>query len=210
MAARSVFRGGVPVRREQLDGGLVLYTEAGWADLTTDTLTLAAFCQADGCPSVCDLGCGGGALLLLLASVTTGILHGVESLPEAAALCRYNLHENRLQNRATVFEMDIREFTDSGYDLVVSNPPYFPLGCGKESRDPRRRVARFETQGTIVDFCATAARIMTEGGRFCCVFPCGRQADLDYALEACGLYVSRRRQNGTLLLTESRKKSPLS
>ena len=56
---------------------------------------------------VCDLGCGAGALLLLLAArVSPLALSGVEYCPEDAALARRNLSENGLEG--AIYTGDLR------------------------------------------------------------------------------------------------------
>ena len=62
-----------------------------------DSLALAAFASVRRGDRVCDLGCGAGALpLLLLARESSLDLSGVELDGEAAALARRNLAENGL------------------------------------------------------------------------------------------------------------------
>lgn len=57
-----------------------------------DSLALAAFASVRRGDRVCDLGCGAGALLLLLAArVSPLVLSGVEYCPEDAALAHQNL-----------------------------------------------------------------------------------------------------------------------
>ena len=56
---------------------------------------------------VCDLGCGAGALLLLVAArVSPLALSGVEYCPEDAALARRNLSENGLEG--AIYTGDLR------------------------------------------------------------------------------------------------------
>ncbi|MFQ9917500.1 MAG: methyltransferase domain-containing protein [Flavonifractor plautii] len=63
-----------------------------------DSLALAAFASVRRGDRVCDLGCGAGALLLLLAArVSPLALSGVEYCPEDAAMARQNLAENGLE-----------------------------------------------------------------------------------------------------------------
>ena len=67
-----------------------------------DSLALAAFASVRRGDRVCDLGCGAGALLLLLAArVSPLVLSGVEYCPEDAALAHQNLAENGLEGRFT-------------------------------------------------------------------------------------------------------------
>lgn len=72
-----------------------------------DSLALAAFASVRRGDRVCDLGCGAGALLLLLAArVSPLALSGVEYCPEDAALARRNLSENGLEG--AIYTGDLR------------------------------------------------------------------------------------------------------
>ena len=98
-----------------------------------DSLALAAFASVRRGDRVCDLGCGAGALLLLLAArVSPLALSGVEYCPEDAALARQNLAENGLEG--AIYTGDLRAVCKTlpagGFSLAISNPPYFKAGSG--------------------------------------------------------------------------------
>ena len=64
---------------------------------------------------MCDLGCGAGALLLLLAArVSPLALSGVEYCPEDAALARQNLAENGLEGPVCGFAFDGTGYGEDG------------------------------------------------------------------------------------------------
>ncbi|MBR4443776.1 MAG: methyltransferase, partial [Clostridia bacterium] len=97
----------------------------------TDSLALADFARTPGARRGCDLGCGSGVLMLLLARENAALaMDGVELRAEAAALCRENIEANGLADRCRVYEGDLRSAPPAAgsMDLAVSNPPYFPAG----------------------------------------------------------------------------------
>ena len=78
-------------------GPYVYRQSDGCFPLGADSLRLAAFATVRRGDRVCDLGCGAGALLLLLAARESTLeLSGVELSPEDGALARQNLAENGL------------------------------------------------------------------------------------------------------------------
>ena len=78
-------------------GPYVYRQSDGCFPLGADSLRLAAFATVHRGDRVCDLGCGAGALLLLLAARESTLeLSGVELSPEDGALARQNLAENGL------------------------------------------------------------------------------------------------------------------
>lgn len=149
--------------------------------LGSDSLALGEFATLRPGWRVCDLGCGGGTLLLLLARrEPTLALTGVELDPDAAQCARDNLTRNELAGE--VLAADLREkglLPNEGFELVVSNPPYFPVGAGASGG-----AARSEEHCTLDELCAAANRLLKTGGRFALVHRPERLTDLLCALRA--------------------------
>ena len=80
-----------------------------------------------------------------------------------------------------------------GFDLVVSNPPYFPPKAGRVSPQETRSVARSEVVCTLEDVCRAAGWLLRWGGRFCVVFPTERLAELLEMARRFGLEPKRLR-----------------
>lgn len=157
--------------------------------LGRDTLLLSAFATLRRGARVCDLGCGAGALLLLLpAREPTLVLTGVELDGREAALARQNLKENGLAGEIHTGDLRrVRELLPAGaFDLVVSNPPYFPQGAGASGGG-----ARMEETGTLEDLCAAAGYLTRNGGRFALVHRPERLCALLDALRRHGLEPKR-------------------
>ena len=135
--------------------------------------------------------------LLLLCGNERLHMTGLELVPEAAALARENMEKNSLSTRAEIICGDIRRhrelFRSGEFDLVVSNPPYFPLGSGRLSPDKERAAARGETDCTLSDICAAAAFLCRTGGRVCFVHKPERLSELFCAMSARGIEPKRLR-----------------
>lgn len=140
-----------------------------------DSLALSDFATLRPGWRVCDLGCGGGTLLLLLARRENPLsLTGVELDVRAAECARSNLSSNGLAGE--ILTADLRErgiLPNEGFDLVISNPPYFSVGSGKSGGQ-----ARSEEACTLDDLCAAANRLLKTGGRFALVHRPERLTDL--------------------------------
>lgn len=153
--------GDLTVNTEQL-GPYTLSWPDGVFPLGGDSLALGAFATVKPRWRVCDLGTGSGALLLLLARRTEGLsLTGVELDLLSAQTARDNLLKNGLAGE--IMEGDLRKVNlpAGGFDLVISNPPYFPVGTGTSGGH-----ARSEECCTLDELCAAAARLVRNGGRF--------------------------------------------
>ena len=159
--------------------------------LGADTLALGAFASVRRGDRVCDLGCGAGALLLLLAGRAEGLaLAGIEQDPADAALARRNLADNGLAGEIHTGDVGAlsRALLAGGFSLVVSNPPYFVPGRGAAGGP-----ARTEGACGLEDWCAAAGRLVKNGGRFALVHRPERLADLFAALRGAGLEPKRLR-----------------
>lgn len=157
--------------------------------LVRDTLLLGSFPALRPGYRVCDLGCGAGPLpLLLLGREPTLAVTGLELDPEQADLARRNLRDNGLTGK--ILTGDLRETARSlpagGFDLVVSNPPWF----SRESGDSGG-TARMEHACTLDELCAAAGRLLKNGGRFALVHRSERLADLFAALRGHGMEPKR-------------------
>ena len=193
---------------------------------STDALLLAAF--AANAPYVTDrfvdlgTGCGvvGFAYLLLTRNNCTGFGIDCDSgLIDAAAL---NAEKLGLSER---FAPRVGELADSGFlralreeaapvDLVMANPPWRLLGCGRPPGAEARRRALFGDAATFPLFASAASALLERGGRFACVIGASRLPDMLSALSAARLGITMLRfvhksadAPATFALIESRKDS---
>ena len=166
--------------------------------LGTDSVLLADFANAAHASRIMDLGYGAGVLTVLLAATAPGAqVDGVEIQPGAAALCRENLTANGCLERCSVHTGDLRRhrelFPAGAYDLVVSNPPYFPEKSGYTAPDESRAAARDERSCTLEDLCAAARYLTRWGGLFALVHRPERLSEVLCAMHAAGLEPKRLR-----------------
>ena len=178
--------GDLTVNTEQL-GPYTLSWPDGVFPLGGDSLALGAFATVKPRWRVCDLGTGSGALLLLLARRTEGLsLTGVELDLLSAQTARDNLLKNGLAGEIVKGDLRKGNLPAGGFDLVISNPPYFPVGTGTSGGH-----ARSEESCTLDELCAAAARLVKNGGRFALCHRPERLTDVLCALRAHGLEPKR-------------------
>lgn len=174
-------------RTERLGRYTLLLTEDCFP-LGGDSLALGRFATVRRGWKVCDLGCGSGVLgLLLLEREESLSLTGVEVSPAAAGVARQTFARNGLDARVITGDLrDRKLFPANAFDLVISNPPWFPTGAGK-SGGP----ARSEEGCTLMELCAAAGYLTRPGGRFALVHRPERLPDLFTALRENGLEPKR-------------------
>lgn len=168
-------------------GPYTLSWPEGVFPLGGDALALGEFASVKPGQRVCDLGTGSGALLLLLARREPGLsLTGVELDPLSARTARENLASNGLAGEVLCGDLRAVPLPAGRFDLVISNPPYFPVGSGK-SGGP----ARSEERCALEELCAAASRLVRNGGRFALCHRPERLTDVLCALRARALEPKR-------------------
>ncbi len=137
-----------------------------------DSVLLADFAAPLCGASALDLGTGSGIVLLLLARLCPGLSRGVgvELPPELFDCAFATIEANGLSGRLRAVCGDFRGTVPGApagsFDLVVSNPPYRPVGEGRTNPDPRKAIARHEVACTMADLFRAAARFLSPEGRF--------------------------------------------
>ena len=168
-------------------GSYTLELPDGVFPLGGDSLALARFATVRNGQAVCDLGCGGGTLLLLLAErAQTLALTGVELDEIAAQAARDNLTRNALDGTILCGDLRQTDLPAGQFDLVISNPPYFAAGSGKSGGS-----TRCEETCTLEELCATAKRLLKNGGRFTLCHRPERLCDVICTLRASGMEPKR-------------------
>ena len=183
---------------QELWPGGPLFRQSEHFKLSTDSVLLADFVQIRGAKRGIDLGCGSGILSLLLAQKSAGLrMTGLELLPEPAAAARENAARNGLDSRIEVLDGDIREcralFRAGSFDLVVSNPPYFPADRGAVAPRADRAAARAEASCSLSELCDAAAFLLRTGGSLFLVHRPERLSELCCCLSERGLEPKRLR-----------------
>jgi tRNA1(Val) A37 N6-methylase TrmN6 len=162
-----------------------------------------------------DIGCGTGALAFLLLTRDPGASGvGVEVQPRLARLATRSSEANGFGLRFTVEARDVRQLPlqAAGFDLVVTNPPFQPMGQGLLPPDEERAIAHHEVKLRLTDWLDVAARVLRPDGRLAVIYPPARLPELLAALNARALAPSRFRpvypragEPATRVLVEARR-----
>lgn len=147
---------------------------------------------------VCDLGCGIGSVLLMMAwRMPEASFTGVEAQDVSFALLEKNVARNRLGDRVRVHHGDLRDAAviaalGDGYELVTGTPPYFPPGAALDAEDQQRAYARIEYRGGVEAYLVTGARIMSQDGTMVLCGEGGVEPRVREGGAAVGLFIRAR------------------
>ena len=185
------------LQRVQLTNSLHLWQRRRGLRVGTDDV-LAAWSAATACPSarhVLELGCGHGAVTLMLAeALPKAHLLSIEAQRISHDLLKRNVSEAQLAGRIETILGDLRT-TDAmegrRFELVTGTPPFMPVGSGTLPSDAQRAAARFELRGGIEAYCAIAARHLEPQGVVSLVMDAERPERYERAIAEVGLHLTR-------------------
>jgi tRNA1(Val) A37 N6-methylase TrmN6 len=170
--------------RETPAAGVVVYQPRKGFRYAADAFWLAGFALEGGpARTALDLGTGSGIVALLLAARGLSV-DAIDVRPEWEPLWSRSVAESALAGSVRFALSDVRDWTGRGYDVAVSNPPFFAPAAGPASPDPWKAAARTESTATLSDFVRVG---LAAAPRLCVVLPIEREE------EALALAPARRR-----------------
>lgn len=137
-----------------------------------DAVLLAHFPRWKKEQRVLELGTGTGVIPLLMADEVSHV-EALELNPVTARLAKRNVDMNGMEDRITVREGDLRKIREfyppESFDVVLSNPPYRPVGNGRRSARDGVAMARHELTATLSDVVSAARYALRFRGLFAMV-----------------------------------------
>ena len=170
-------------------GGLRIIQSMRGFRHSMDAILLAQFAAPRPTDRVLDLGCGNGAIALLLAHRHPALrVVGLEMQPALASRALRGARLNGLHDRVEIVEGDLRRvetlLPPAGFDLVLCNPPYREIGRGRLNHDPETRQAKHEMSATLQEVITAFRYALAPKGRACLIYHASRLADLLTCLRA--------------------------
>ena len=159
----------------------------------TDGVLLGAWAEIPAAPCrILDIGTGSGLIALMLAQrAPQAEVTGVDINAGAIAIARRNAMRCAFPRKPEFICHDIRDYRPAAtYDMIVSNPPYYPTGT--PARSTARSLARsFETL-TPRQLIHAAGKLARAGGLFAVIVPAGIAGDFEYTAWEENFTLARR------------------
>jgi tRNA1Val (adenine37-N6)-methyltransferase len=180
------------------DGRLKIIQKKEGYRFSIDAILLAHFAALIEAPSVIDLGTGSGIIPLVLARKTAAFsIVGVEVQERLARMAQRTIALNGLTDRISILHNDLRKVQDylkpSSFDLVVCNPPYYPVTEGRINPEIQKAIARHEILATLQDVTAASHYLVKPEGVITIIFPAKRIIDFLHTLKQNGIIPKRLR-----------------
>ncbi len=158
----------------------------------TDGCLLGAWANPNDVGKALDIGTGTGLIACMLAQRFPNLhLDAIELDSSAAAQAASNVQESPFNERISVFESNLLDWSAKGYDYIVCNPPFFSSSSSSATGASRIQ-ARQETQLRISDLFTHAFELATDSGRLSIVWPSSREWEALQSAEASGWYLRRK------------------
>lgn len=163
--------------------------------VTTDACLFGAWCADDSQRStvnsqlLLDIGTGTGLLSLMVAQQNKVLIDAVEIDPEAAAQATENVKASAFAKAITVYHSDIAIWEKGGYDIIISNPPFYeneiPAAQQQKNVAHHSEGLRLETLFTIIQ------EKLTPQGVFYLLLPYKRKETIERLLQRNGLFIEK-------------------
>lgn len=158
----------------------------------TDGVVLGAWASVENAKRILDIGTGTGLLALMAAQRNLGAWIDAVEIDDASAVqAAENVTASPWADRVRVHRMDVRRLRASDpYDLILCNPPFY---AGEmDSPDARTGVAKHGGELTFAQLVEAVRTLLADDGRFACIIPLNREAELLELAESAWLGVERR------------------
>ncbi len=187
-------------------------------NFSLDSVLLANFATINKkVNSICELGCGNGAVLMMLSTKTNAKIVGIDILNESYELACRNIQLNNLEKQISVICDNFigihKKIGHDVFDLVVCNPPYFSLdSANKHNKSDFKKIARHEFYANLDDVLETAKILLKNNGYFTMVHRPDRLVEIITKMKAHNLEPKRLRfvypkqgSDANLILIEARR-----
>jgi len=180
--------------------------------LLADFVTIPAKTQ-----HIIDFGTGNAPIPLFLSLRTKAKITGIDIQGEAIALAKKNIVLNALEEQVELKLCDINtletQFAPQSADVVVSNPPFFPVTADKQlNENEYLQIARHEVKVSLETIIAKASYVLNNNGYFALVHRADRLIEIIVLLRKYNLEPKKLRlihpkegREANMLLIEARR-----
>ena len=187
-----------------------IYQSKSGYRFSVDPVLLYDFVNLEKLTNIADLGAGTGIIGILLAKkYPCSHVTLIELQGGLVKLAEKNISINNLDSRVDIIKCDIRElaarkFSRSGFDLVVSNPPFRRCNSGRINVEEEKAVARHEIKLNLSELITAAASLLRSRGRLCIIYHPNRLAELMNTLRKNDIEPKRLRFVHSNILSEAK------
>ena len=142
---------------------------------TVDSILLVNFLKLKKNTNLLDIGTGTGIMpLLLCRKEEINLITAVEIETEIAKMFEKTIEINSLESKIKLINIDIKNYKEKPFNMIISNPPYMKLNEGYVSPHDYRAGARHEVNLDLKELLINGKRLLKNGGSFNLVYRTNR------------------------------------
>jgi len=140
---------------------------------------------------ILDIGTGSGLIAMMLAQrCPEAQIDAIDIDPEAVDQARENFQNSPWPDRLHASHCALQDLSDSAFNLIVSNPPYFVDSL--KAPDAARCAARHNDTLPFATLIEESARRLNPDGTLAVIVPCDAEQELQTLAAAHGLQCTHR------------------
>jgi tRNA1Val (adenine37-N6)-methyltransferase len=184
-----------------------IYHHQSAMKVTTDACLFGAWCAREiengkwKIENLLDIGTGTGLLSLMIAQKNNIVIDAVEIDGSTAEEARNNVLFSPFKDQIQIIKTNILDFENTGYDVIVSNPPFYENEL--ESQSKEKNTAHHGYGLKWEELFGIINKKLTDTGKFFLLLPYKRKTDLEILLEKESLHA-----NNIVLVKQSVQHSP--
>lgn len=167
--------------------------------ICTDACILGAYAEVKTGDTVLDIGTGTGLLSMMLAQRGGAFFDAVELDDSAALQAKENVSESPFDKKITVHLSDILTFPKKGFDLIISNPPFFTNQL--QAPSSQKNKAKHTVSLSKSDLAQVIAEKLNPMGKCIILLPPEEMQLFQKEMQKVGLYI-----NSTLAIRHHKEK----
>ena len=197
---------------------LKIYQDTDWFSFSLDSVLLPNFVTlSNKTRRILDLGTGNAPIPMILSTMTSADIYGIEIQEDVYELARESIIYNKLDNRIKLMNDDMKNldkyFDPNSFDVIISNPPYFKIEeQSKKNDDIHKIIARHEEKIKLEDIIKLAKKYLDNDGVFAMVHRTDRLIEVIELMRKHNLEPKRLKliypkenTNSNMFLIEGRK-----
>ncbi|WP_338990555.1 tRNA1(Val) (adenine(37)-N6)-methyltransferase [Spiroplasma endosymbiont of Seladonia tumulorum] len=177
--------------------GIKINQRTDMFNFSLDTVLLARFATLNTkIKNILDIGTNNAAIPLILSTLTSAPITGIELQKEAVQLAEENVALNYKIEQIKIIHNDINEYVKTNanvkYDLIVCNPPFFKVDGAKLNEKNKLLIpARHETDVTLEEIIFAAKKLVANRGYFAIIHRTTRLLEITALLIKYGFNIKR-------------------
>ena len=132
---------------------------------------------------IMDIGCGNAPIPLILSTLTSAKIYGVEIQDKVYELAKESVEINNLSDRIEIVNEDINEYykniESDSFDVITCNPPYFKVNENSNfNMSEYKTIARHEIMLDLERLFKIAKKLLKNNGNIAIVHRPERLSDI--------------------------------